>query len=366
MTPSPLAGQRGRRGLGASDSCWSSHSRSAFSTTYESERSSSSAHLLARSKTSGSMVKLTDFLGASDFRPMMAADSTFADTILHQPLQTTLDDTIVHDIIVSVNTGNGQGAALASCPTRNRPTRSIGWSSRGTGKENQMPLSSTNPVTCDRVLRSAVRLGLVSAASETTLKNCTPSYDGIYEIGRFAFGTNAHSTGCSVRVWALGSEGESFQIINTTYWYSPTYLHNKDIFVTGAAMDAFNKTLADLLVKIDAADAAQRAVEAAQQAQREAEEQSRIDACNASFSTPSDEPTPDKMYKWILEIEVSETLVADGFRLTDQKWRDWARDGVQFSEASEVRTKVLYSPSPESISKAQGFGSVEEFEAANK
>ena len=64
-------------------------------------------------KTSGSMVTLTDFLGVSAFRPMVGADSTIAADIVHQSLNLTLDDTMLHDIIVVVNRGLDCIAALA-------------------------------------------------------------------------------------------------------------------------------------------------------------------------------------------------------------------------------------------------------------
>jgi hypothetical protein len=217
-----------------------------------------------------------------------------------------------------------------------------------------MPLSTLNPTTADRVLLAAVRFGLVQPVSEARKLHCQPIYDGAYEVGRFVFETHAHDTGCHVDVWAFDESGSALKIVNATFWYSTAYTHNKDTFVTGAALDAFYETLSELLEKVDSAAAAKKAKEEAQKAERDAIEKAKVDALNASFKPSDDEPNPERFYKWVLELEVNETWIADGFNMTEKRWKDWAADGLSRLNANEFRARVVHAPSPESIAKAQG------------
>lgn len=61
-----------------------------------------------------------------------------------------------------------------------------------------------------------------------------------------------------------------------------------------------------------------------------------------------------KRFKWTVEIEVSETWVADGFNLTDNRANDIVQRALPYATGSEVSARVLKAPSPESIAIAQG------------
>ncbi len=62
-----------------------------------------------------------------------------------------------------------------------------------------------------------------------------------------------------------------------------------------------------------------------------------------------------KMFKWKLEIEVSESWVADGFELTQQRAKDIIESAIPYSSSEETTVKILKAPTQDSIRKAQGY-----------
>lgn len=59
-------------------------------------------------------------------------------------------------------------------------------------------------------------------------------------------------------------------------------------------------------------------------------------------------------FKWVVEIEVSETWVADGFDLTNERAKQMMEKELGYSYGSETRAKVLRAPPAAAIAKAQG------------
>jgi hypothetical protein len=62
-----------------------------------------------------------------------------------------------------------------------------------------------------------------------------------------------------------------------------------------------------------------------------------------------------KFYKWTVQIEVSENWIEDGFDLDEERLQAMVLSDLSFAYSSEVRVKILKSPSPEAIAKAQGY-----------
>jgi len=63
-----------------------------------------------------------------------------------------------------------------------------------------------------------------------------------------------------------------------------------------------------------------------------------------------------KTYKWIIEVEVDETWVEDGFNLTDDSAKELVANALPFAYGHEFSAKVIKSPTEQAIKKAQGYG----------
>lgn len=68
-----------------------------------------------------------------------------------------------------------------------------------------------------------------------------------------------------------------------------------------------------------------------------------------------------KKFKWVVELEVDETWVADGFDLTQRRADLLAQHILPHAYSFEVGMRVLEAPRDEEIAKAQGYKSVREF-----
>lgn len=66
------------------------------------------------------------------------------------------------------------------------------------------------------------------------------------------------------------------------------------------------------------------------------------------------EIVPSK-FKWVVEFEVDETWVTDGFDLTDERALQMLQDDLSFAYEHELRAKVLKAPDAKLIRKAQGY-----------
>lgn len=62
-----------------------------------------------------------------------------------------------------------------------------------------------------------------------------------------------------------------------------------------------------------------------------------------------------RTFKWVLEIEVSEDWVADGFDITEENVQNIA-DGINpYAVEGEYTARILKAPAPELVRQAQGY-----------
>ena len=59
--------------------------------------------------------------------------------------------------------------------------------------------------------------------------------------------------------------------------------------------------------------------------------------------------------KWLVELEVDETWIADGFDLTDERAKDMLAKDLQYAHGTELSAKVIKAPDPKVIRKLQGY-----------
>jgi hypothetical protein len=62
-----------------------------------------------------------------------------------------------------------------------------------------------------------------------------------------------------------------------------------------------------------------------------------------------------KIYRWTVEIDVAEVLVADGFDLTPDRLQRILEHALPYARSTEVRGRVLKSPDPGDINEEQGY-----------
>lgn len=63
-----------------------------------------------------------------------------------------------------------------------------------------------------------------------------------------------------------------------------------------------------------------------------------------------------KKFKWVVEIEVDEVWVADGYEANADRVKDAIMEySLGYAYDSEVNVKILKAPTKKSIAKAQGF-----------
>lgn len=63
-----------------------------------------------------------------------------------------------------------------------------------------------------------------------------------------------------------------------------------------------------------------------------------------------------KRYTWVLEIEVDETWVEDGFDLSDpEEAKERIMRLLPFAHSNEVDVRVLKTPPIKEVRKAQGY-----------
>lgn len=61
-------------------------------------------------------------------------------------------------------------------------------------------------------------------------------------------------------------------------------------------------------------------------------------------------------FKWVVEFEVDEVWVADGFDLTDERALDMLAQHLRYAYmTTELGAKVISAPPPEEIRKVQGY-----------
>ena len=64
-----------------------------------------------------------------------------------------------------------------------------------------------------------------------------------------------------------------------------------------------------------------------------------------------------KTFKWVVEFEVSEKWIADGFNITNRKAMGMLENTLPFASGSEFKATVIKSPSQILIRKTQGYTS---------
>lgn len=62
-----------------------------------------------------------------------------------------------------------------------------------------------------------------------------------------------------------------------------------------------------------------------------------------------------RWFKWVAEIEVHETWVADGFELTQDRLKSMLESELGFSTSNETRCRITRSPGAAVIRDAQGY-----------
>ena len=62
-----------------------------------------------------------------------------------------------------------------------------------------------------------------------------------------------------------------------------------------------------------------------------------------------------KTFKWTVEFEVTETWVADGFNITDNKAMSMMEEALPFASGAEFKAKVIKAPDSKLIRQTQGY-----------
>lgn len=62
-----------------------------------------------------------------------------------------------------------------------------------------------------------------------------------------------------------------------------------------------------------------------------------------------------KTFKWVVEFEVDEKWVADGFNLTNLKVTGMLEDKLPFASGAEFKATVIKAPDFKLIRKTQGY-----------
>jgi hypothetical protein len=77
-------------------------------------------------------------------------------------------------------------------------------------------------------------------------------------------------------------------------------------------------------------------------------------AVDAAATHTKPNPSRTKFYRWVVEIEVHETWVEDGFSLDNERAKDMLAQHLQHAHGSELRARVLEAPPRDAVRKAQG------------
>ena len=64
-----------------------------------------------------------------------------------------------------------------------------------------------------------------------------------------------------------------------------------------------------------------------------------------------------RRFVWVVEFEVSETWVADGFDLDDERAETMLQTDLAYARSDEIGARVIRAPAPTEIRKAQGYKS---------
>ena len=78
------------------------------------------------------------------------------------------------------------------------------------------------------------------------------------------------------------------------------------------------------------------------------------EAFEAAVTRAKPNPSRTKFYRWVVEIEVHETWVADGFSLDNERAHNMLTQHLQHAYGHELRARVLESPPRDAVRMAQG------------
>jgi hypothetical protein len=62
-----------------------------------------------------------------------------------------------------------------------------------------------------------------------------------------------------------------------------------------------------------------------------------------------------KTFKWVVEFEVTEDWVADGFDINQYRATDMMANALPYANSDEFKATVLKAPEPKSIRQTQGY-----------
>jgi hypothetical protein len=62
-----------------------------------------------------------------------------------------------------------------------------------------------------------------------------------------------------------------------------------------------------------------------------------------------------KTYKWVVEFEVTENWVEDGFNIDQRRAFNMIEGALPYATGLEIKATVKKSPSESAIKKAQGY-----------
>jgi len=62
-----------------------------------------------------------------------------------------------------------------------------------------------------------------------------------------------------------------------------------------------------------------------------------------------------KTFKWVVEFEVAETWVEDGFNLTEEKAKNMMANALPLAYGTEFTAKIIKAPNEKLILQTQGY-----------
>ena len=62
-----------------------------------------------------------------------------------------------------------------------------------------------------------------------------------------------------------------------------------------------------------------------------------------------------KTFTWVVEFEVTETWVEDGFNITQDRATDMMANALPYADGTEFKVTVLQAPDAKLIRKTQGY-----------
>ena len=65
-----------------------------------------------------------------------------------------------------------------------------------------------------------------------------------------------------------------------------------------------------------------------------------------------------KKLKWIVELSVDQSWIADGFNLTKERAHSMLAHDLCYAYDYELKAKIISAPSDKEIAKLQGFKSI--------